>query len=458
MRNEKMFGPGSGIAICWCPSGMKSRLFAVSLALLAVTAIHPVSVEAQSDDRDDLLDRIDQLETRVEELESTAVLSEPETRVRRIEVWVDENGEQYDEERPGTEPVVTYQRERVYRRQLINDKIESALDDAAANSVEIGVDAAITFQNAQQRSGPDTPADGNSYQLASADLFFTAGLAQYTIFYADIVGLSGTPPDAEIMGLNLLNGYTARLVEQNGLNLREAWIMTELADQRLLLTAGRVDLTAFFDHNAAANDESSQFLSDPLVNNPMLGLSENGAGLAAVYDPKNGFTAKFGYQQSSSSATNLSDSLFYLAEVGKLFNPFRIGEGNYRVWYRKDNSNGVDRKAHGVSIDQRVSPVLTLFGRYGAAEADTVEDDKFYSFGLSFQDGLVFNPEDSWGIGYTRTELGTEDEETLMEVYYNINMTERLNLAFHLTHVTEEPAGDENVSYFVPGLRLQASF
>lgn len=409
-------------------------------------------------DRQALLDRISELENRVEDLESTAVLSEPETRVRRIQVWVDENGVEYDEERPGTRPVVTYQRERVYRRQFINDKIEEALDAAAANSVDVGVDAAITFQNAQQRGGPDTVADGNSYQLASADLYFTAGLAQYTIFYADIVGLSGTPPDAEIDALNLLNGYTARLVSQNELNLREAWLMTEVFDQRLMLTAGRVDLTSFFDHNAVANDESSQFLSDALVNNPMLGLSENGAGLAAVYDPKNGFTAKLGYQQSSSSATNLSDSLFYLAEIGKLFNPFRIGEGNYRVWYRKDNSSGTDRTAYGVSIDQRVSPMITLFARYGSAESDLASDDKFYSAGMQFQDHLVFNPDDVWGLGYERTELAAGDQERLFEAYYNIAMTEKLALSFHLAHVTEESPGSAKVSYFLPGVRLQASF
>ena len=86
-------------------------------------------------DREQLLERIDQLEERVGQLESTTVLSEPETRVRRIEVWVDENGIEYDEERPGTRPVVTYQRERVYRRQTISEKIEEALDDAASRSV-----------------------------------------------------------------------------------------------------------------------------------------------------------------------------------------------------------------------------------------------------------------------------------------------------------------------------------
>ena len=36
--------------------------------------------------------------------------------------------------------------------------------------------------------------------------------------FADIVGLSGAPPDAEIKGLTLLNSYTARLVRQNEVN------------------------------------------------------------------------------------------------------------------------------------------------------------------------------------------------------------------------------------------------
>ena len=202
-------------------------------------------------------------------------------------------------------------------------------------------------RTSNRTTGDKTPADDEFYELASADLYFTAGLAQNTIFYADIVGLSGTPPDNEVGGLTLLNGYAARLVNQNELNLREAWLLTELANQRVQLAAGRVDLTNFFDHNAVANDETTQFISDALVNNPMLGLSENGAGLAAVYDPKNGFTAKFGYQQSSSTASNLSDSLFYLAEVGKLLTPGNLGEGNYRLWYRTDNSSGEDQSAYG---------------------------------------------------------------------------------------------------------------
>src|SRR5207237_4888867 len=110
--------------------------------------------------------------------------------------------------------------------------------------------------------------------------------------------------------------------------------------QKLALIAGRLDLTNYFDHNAAANDETSQFISDALVNNPALGLAVNGAGFAAVYDPKHGFNFKIGFQQSNTSATSLNDSIYSLAEVGFVGHLSHAGEGNYRVWYRTDKTGG----------------------------------------------------------------------------------------------------------------------
>jgi hypothetical protein len=441
----------------WLGSMASVGMATVAASAHAQPRATPPGDETPSAREQELQDRVDQLERRVNELESATVLSEPQTTVKEIQVYVDENGVEYDEPGPGRRPVVTYQRERTYRRQTINEKLDEALDDAASRSVGLGVDAAIVLQNAQQTSGPKMPADGETYELASADLFFTAGLAQNTIFYADIVGLSGTPPDNEVGGLTLLNGYAARLVRQNELSLREAWLMTELANQRIQLTAGRLDLTNYFDHNAVANDETTQFISDALVNNPMLGLSENGAGLAAVFDPKNGFTAKIGYQQSSSTAVNLSDSLFYLAEVGKLVTLGNLGEGSYRLWYRTDNSGGVNQTGWGISADQKLNQALTLFARVGKAET-AGPDDEFFSLGLQFKNGLTFNPEDAWGVGFANTELGSADEEDLIEGYYNLRMTQKLQLSFHLTHVTEKPFGTDEVSYFVPGVRLQASF
>ncbi len=435
---------------------LKSSAACVLLMFLVCFVI-PGYAQAE-DNRQQLLKRIEGLEQRVIELETTTVLSDPETRVKQIEVFVDDRGIEYDTQVPGSKRVVTYQRERVYRRQTINEKIEEALDDAANRNVQLGVDAAIILQNVQQPRGSNKTADGNFYQLASTDLYFTAGLAQYTVFFADIVGLSGTPPDNEINGLTLVNGYAARLVKQNDLSLREAWLMTELWDQKLSLVVGRLDLTNYFDANAAANDETSQFLSDALVNNPALGLSENGAGMTLVYDPKSAFNFRLGYQQSTRTATNLSDSLFLLLEAGYQVNPFRMGEGNYRIWYREDNT-GNGTSAFGISLDQKMLAGVTLFARYGSAENSlSSERDNYYSTGLQFDAGLGFNPEDAFGIGYSYAALATNEKETLLEGYYNLAMTEKLRLTFHLTYLEEERVNSNKDNYVISGVRLQASF
>jgi carboxypeptidase family protein len=415
--------------------------------------------QAADAERQELLQQVAELKQRVTDLESTTVLSEPETRVRKVEVFVDQNGNEHDEPIPGAKPAITYRRERVYRRQTISEKIEEALAGAEEHNVKIGVDAAITTQFAHKTKGDDAAlVNHRAYALASADLFFTAGIAQNTVFFADIVALSGSPPDAEIPSVTLLNGYTARLVRQNELNLREVWLRTELFGQRLALTTGRLDLTNYFDANALSNDESTQFLSDALVNNQMLGLSSNGTGVAAEFDPKNGFRFKFGLQQSNTDATNLTESLFTLSEVGYTFTPFSLPEGTYRLWFRTDNSTDLITKAVGFSLDQKLTNAVGVFGRYGTQGFEHDGRDQYWSAGVGFQHGHVFNPQDTWGVGYAETKFFDGDREKLVEGYYNLLLTERLRLSFNLTHALETPAGGTKFGYLLPGVRLQASF
>jgi hypothetical protein len=429
---------------------------------LAVTANTTQTINAALDagdadsERVALLDRIEQLEKRLGDLESSAVLSEPETRVKRVEVYVDPNGVETDQPAPGAKKKVTYQRERVYRRQTINEKIEEAMESAADQAVRIGVDATTVLQGAFRTEGDDTYPTGNAYALASADLFFTAKLAQYTSFFADVVALSGAPPDRSIPSLTLLNGYTARLVNQNELNLREVWIRTEFFGQRLSLTAGRLDLTNYFDRNAAANDETTQFISDALVNNQMLGLASNGTGAVTEFDSKHAFTFRFGVQQSNPDALSLSDSIYSLTEVGYTATPFSLPEGHYRLWYRANNG-AESTNAVGFTIDQKISPAVTLFGRYGS---QNVPDDRdhYWSAGFGTSQAFVLNPSDSWGIGYAQMDLASGDKERLAEGYYNLHLTEKLRLSFTLQHVLDTPADATKFGYLLPGVRLQAAF
>jgi hypothetical protein len=198
-----------------------------------------------------------------------------------------------------------------------------------------------------------------------------------------------------------------------------------------------------------------------LVNNPALGLATNGAGVVGVFDPKNGIAFKAGLQQSNPNATNLSQSLYSLAEIDYVARPRGLPEGNYRLWFRNDNSTERNRQAVGVSIDQKLTPIVGLFGRYGTAEAvpeGVTGRDNFYSVGFQIQNGVVFNPLDVWGIGYAETHLQAGDRERLAEGYYNFKISEKLRLSIHLQHVFELPAGATSVGFLIPAVRLQARF
>jgi Carboxypeptidase regulatory-like domain len=116
---------------------------------LDITMNAASAAEAAEFERQQLLERIATLEQRITDLESSTVLSEPETRVRRVEVFVDQNGNETEEPVAGAKPEVTYQRERVYRRQTISEKIEEALKQAQERNVSVGVDAAMGTQFAR---------------------------------------------------------------------------------------------------------------------------------------------------------------------------------------------------------------------------------------------------------------------------------------------------------------------
>jgi hypothetical protein len=416
-----------------------------------------------ADERRALQDQIDALQRRLSDLEANAVMSEPETRIVTREVWVDEDGVEYEEppdvaSRKRLKKQITYQRATAYRRQTIGEKIEEALSGAEQNSVQLSVDASVVLQRLSQTRGRSTDFDEEAYGLTAADLYFSAPIARNTTFFANLVGFSGSTPDEELLDRPLaLNGYGARLDDPDEINLREAWIETNFLEESLTFTAGRIDLTNYFDTNAVANDEKSQFLADPLVNNPALGLSSNGTGAVLAFDARNSLSFRIGAQQSAESATNLSDSVFSLAEIAYLARPFSLPEGNYRLWYRVDDSADESRDGFGVSIDQKLNSVFTLFTRYGRAEADEGADD-FWSLGLELRSAWVINPNDVWGIGYADADLGDGGKQSVAEIYYNLRLATRLALSFHVQYTTEALEDQDRVSYLVPGLRLRATY
>jgi high affinity Mn2+ porin len=149
-----------------------------------------------------------------------------------------------------------------------------------------------------------------------------------------------------------------------------------------------------------------------------------------------------------------------LAEVEIITVPFGLGEGHYRLWGRLDNSTGQDRTGWGISIDQHLTPEVTVFGRYGNGDVGGTRVH-FFDAGLGFQAPFTFNPLDRWGIGYAQTEIVqrptdlTAPNEKLIEGFYNLHLTDHLAVSMMLQYVMESGIGS---NFFIPGLRMGVTF
>ncbi|MBT3921108.1 MAG: hypothetical protein HOF21_00890 [Nitrospina sp.] len=412
-----------------------------------------------------LRNRTQELEDRLMDLESKAVLSEPELIVKQKDIWVCDDGQEFDRPdrakcRDGKElrKSFTYQREKVYRRQTISEKIEEAL--TAEEGISMGVSATATVQQAIGIGSHENKAEGDLFGIGSVDLLLIGKPALNTMFFVDIEAIGGFSPDTTISNISVLNSDNARRTNDRELNIREAWMKLELFEQQLSLYGGMLDLTNYFDANRVANDEDSQFITDTLVNNPLLGAPANGGGITAIYDPKTGVNFRWGIQRSDSASTGLTEEVFSVIEIGYLSHFITIPEGHYRVWYRFDKDLGKENMAYGFSIDQKLSASLTLFGRFGHKfTSDQFQDDDFfYSGGFQFKNRYTFSPGDYWAFGYQHTDLGTEIKESLIEGYYNFDLAESFKASFHLQYLFDSNSGGADKSYLLPGLRVHFDF
>ncbi|KMP11355.1 hypothetical protein UR09_03635 [Candidatus Nitromaritima sp. SCGC AAA799-A02] len=413
-----------------------------------------------------LRDRMQRLEERLMELESKAVLSEPELIVKRKDIWVCNDGLEFDDPDSGKcsdgekpQKSFTYQREKVFRRQTISEKIEETLASEAEKGLSIGLSGTGTLQHAIGTHGADNTAEGNLFGVGSVDLFLIGKPALYTMFFVDIEAIGGFPPDDDINNVSALNSDDARRINDRELNLREVWLSTQLFDQTLSLYGGMLDLTNYFDSNMVANDETTQFITDALVNNPLLGHPANGGGITAIFDPKTGINFKAGIQRGDNAAKSLAEKIYSIFEVGYLSHFGSIPEGHYRAWYRISENTRKENTAYGFSIDQKIDQAVTLFGRFGHRFTDdqVAEDDFSYSGGIQFTT-FRLNPQDSWALAFSIQNLGSGVDETLAEAYYNFHLTDNLKTSFHLQHLIDTNAGGTGQGYLLPGMRVQIDF
>jgi high affinity Mn2+ porin len=171
--------------------------------------------------------------------------------------------------------------------------------------------------------------------------------------------------------------------------------------EHLRLTVGKIDPFVFFDQNAAADDESTKFMNNVFVHNPLL---DSGGDVGAdAYGFAPGAIVKYTNEHQKGSEWGLSLGMFGSGHganfSGSLSGPLIIAQaetaarfnylpGSYRVYLwsngRAAGYDGIERRHAGIglSVDQKVTESLTLFGRYGHQIKGKVRFDRALTAGL----------------------------------------------------------------------------
>jgi high affinity Mn2+ porin len=362
-----------------------------------------------------------------------------------------------------------------------------------------GISTGVSFTSVAQRpSGLPAGASGNHSELNyRGDVTVGVPLEKFGDVEQQLFGQFRF---GQGEGLNGLTAYsapnaTAFAVQGGGASdstalIAQAWYQAaiplapgganERARGKLEVTFGKMDPFVFFDQNAAANDETRQFLNSALVHNPLLDAGGDIGADAYGFSP--GLRLSYLDQSSAPESWRVSLGIFAAGEGAaftRSFSPplviaqaerelklFQGQSGNYRA-YAWRNGQGLGQAGEvqrhggfGLSVDQRYGDAITFFGRYGRQLTGDVMFDRALTLGAEIGGEYWNRGADAVGLalGSLRSVSGDADDERIAELYYRFRASKQLELSPSLQLIAS-PAGDASAATIsVLGLRAQVTY
>ena len=304
-------------------------------------------------------------------------------------------------------------------------------------------------------------------------------------FYIRIHAGEGDGADRDIEGEGLMFADVNTINDDNpgddGVSLLEVHYTHNFWDDRFFFTIGKTEPVAFIDDNAFANDEASQFVGKPFVNDPVLDSEDEFAPIVAVgVSPMEMITLVALVQSSTRPLLEEDQQKGAFEDIfedplvaGQLTISPSIGglEGNYRVygWAQTydhpllTDPDGNDTGwGFGISLDQKITEKIGIFGRLGYHNEDVYEVPWFWSAGLNLLGMIPCRPDDEIGIGVAglipNDDLENDDTEWHLEGYYRIVLSEYFALTPDIQYVINPLGNGDNDDVFAGMIRAEFSF
>jgi hypothetical protein len=251
--------------------------------------------------------------------------------------------------------------------------------------------------------------------------------------------------------------------------LLEAWYAHSFrfgADNQLKLTGGIIDPSAYFNENAYANDEFTQFSNQAFVNNRNLFMPAYDWGAAVVWT-----AGEWKVGGAGMSVGNSGDDdayTWYAAEVDYRLQT-RLGEGNYRFMYSGTSADVPSAEGTGteplsgliLSFDQALGKILGVFLRAAwQFNNNAVSFQSGYEGGLNLRGAAWGRDDDNIGIGYGHAHGGTGEifQSDVLEGYYRFVVNDALALTADVQWMKDSYRDQADIEGLIVGARAVYEF
>ncbi len=301
-----------------------------------------------------------------------------------------------------------------------------------------------------------------SSAVGLVDLYATTSFGGESIFFIYFQAKGGNGLDSLVnsfVSTDANAGSTQSIDGQDVVLIPEAWAEFSFLDNDLKFTVGKLDLTNYFDNNAYANDEYSQFITSGFVNSAALPIFETTPGIRIRTNILNRFFIQVAFASSSNNGEKIFSSILKAASIGFKIFPESDFEGNLRVYgYLHPDTD--DKAGYGISFDQNLFEELGLFIRWNknsSRYSKVINIKQAWSTGVLYRD-ILFNRKFSTGVAFGSCEgfINTNSLEYNAEVFARFQINKWVYLSPHLQSIWNISGSDRNT--YLAALKAQINF
>lgn len=296
----------------------------------------------------------------------------------------------------------------------------------------------------------------------SFDLFVATRLGKQTLLFLDLEAIGGNGPNQNYETFTALNGDAGSTATGDGfdrMHVLEAWVEFSALRGAANFTVGKIDLTNYFDNNAVANDETSQFITGAFVNSAGLPVPGNTPGVRLRTDIKNQLFLQVGVVSTDNSGNRILERLFKIASTGFRLNMGRGVSGTYHVYgYLHEDANNAG--GWGFSADQPTFLGIAFFGRWNKNVTELSNYwgiESAWSIGSKFETHILKQLL-RVGVAYGTIKPVEKSllKEHVTEIYVRHQLNRWTHISPHLQIVNNHAGSTENL--LVLGFRTQFDF